>query len=165
MYLQFNVDDQGHIISIGSLVDEYQYNETLPYCIEVSQEQAEVIFSNIDSYKLVDGELTNGTVSYPLYAEQIRKKIEAHLVDEEGYYLDTIRVYEEELNEYSILEQPSNNFNQRARWDFEAKQWTYEPRPKSREELLEEENAKLKQENQMTAIAMMELTESILGGK
>lgn len=160
--MHFNVDDEGYITTVNTPISDKKPSDSAPYCIEVNADEGREIYEDIGNFKMTDGYLTNDVKRYKVILPDNIKKI-AFLVDKEGYYIDVI--YVDKYTDRAVKTPPIIKTDKLARWDFNAKQWTYEPRPKSREELLAEENSKLKQENEMTAIAMMELTESILGGK
>ncbi|GAA0415002.1 hypothetical protein GCM10008934_02340 [Virgibacillus salarius] len=155
MFLQFNVDDDGKITDIHSALSDYIPNDLLPYCIEVTKEEGELVFHNSDSFLLVDDVLTNNDISFPLFAKPIRKKITVAIIDERGYFLDTELIYPEEIKENNVLEIPGFVPGKVAKWNFETEQWEYEDRPKSREEIVRE----------TTDLATMDLAEIILGGQ
>lgn len=155
MFLQFDVDNNGKLIDLNSALNEYKYNDLLPYCIEVTKDEEQLIFNETDSFLLIDGVLTNNNVSFPLFAEHTRKKITVAIIDERGYYLDTELIYPEETKENNVLEIPGFVPGKVAKWNFATEQWEYEDRPKSPDEILRE----------TTDLAVMDLAEILLGGQ
>ncbi|WBX81284.1 hypothetical protein PD280_06065 [Virgibacillus salarius] len=155
MYLQFNVDNNGKIIDLNSTLSEYKHNDLLPYCIEVTKEEEQLIFNETDSFLLIDGVLTNNNVSFPLFSEHARKKITVALIDDRGYFIDTEFTYPEEVEDFNVLEIPRVIPSKLAKWNFDTEQWEYEDRPKSQDEMLRE----------TTDLAVMDLAEILLGGQ
>ncbi|WP_339163707.1 hypothetical protein [Siminovitchia sp. FSL W7-1587] len=160
MYVQFSVGDDGYVDGL-SAAHNLALDPSLPYLTEMTQDEFDYFFNRSHLFYVDNGVLTDDQKEFVIKAQQAKKHVKAYLVDPCGHIVDIQHVPEDETDRYIIEPIPEGVVN--PRWDGEKWVSGEVVDPPTVEEL-QQENERLKKENEVNAMAVMELAEIMLNG-